>query len=71
MAWPENNSVTIESLALGNTNAEGLDIKSITLLGSDNEIAYKQTNNGLEIANLGEKKGDHAFCLEITLGDKI
>ncbi|MEO9662330.1 MAG: alpha-L-fucosidase [Maribacter dokdonensis] len=71
LAWPENNSVTIESLALGNTNAEGLDIKSITLLGSDNEIAYKQTNNGLEIANLGEKKGDHAFCLEITLGDKI
>ena len=68
LAWPENGKVVISSLSTTNELANGINIKSIELLGSSNSLKYTQSENGLTIEGLGEKSGDFAHVLEITLG---
>lgn len=66
MAWPKGGKVTIESLATTSEFAKGLTVKSVKLLGSDAKVAFKQTEKGLEVSNLGSKSGDFAHVLEIS-----
>ncbi|NJB35192.1 alpha-L-fucosidase [Croceivirga sp. JEA036] len=71
LEWPENRSVVIKSLALGNAYTKGLQIKNIRLLGSDTSLDFDQNSTGLSLADLGKKKSDFAHCLEITMADNI
>lgn len=65
--WPSNGKINIKSLAQGSEYAEGLEIKSVRLLGSDTKLSYEQTDSGLSVTGLGEKIGEFAHVLEIGL----
>ena len=65
--WPTDSKINIKSLAKGNEYAEGLTIKSVTLLGSDAQLKFKQTETGLSVTELGKKTGDFAHVLKIEL----
>jgi len=67
MAWPKGGKVTIKSLGTNSEHAEGLDIKGVRLLGNDTKVNFTQTEGGLVVDGLGEKKGDFAHVLEIAL----
>jgi len=67
MAWPADGNVVIRSLGKGNEFGSDLDITNVRLLGSDVNINYSHTNQGLDIKGLGQKKGDFAHVLEITI----
>lgn len=69
MAWPKNGGVTIESLGKNSEYAKGIKIENVTLLGSKKDIVYKQAEKGLSITNLGDKSGEFAHTLEITLSE--
>jgi len=67
MAWPADGNVVIRSLGKENEFGSDLDITNVRLLGSDVNINYSHTNQGLDIKGLGQKKGDFAHVLEITI----
>ena len=67
MAWPESGSVTIKSLATDSQYAKDLDVMGVRLLGSDLDIAFERTSEGLEVSGLGSKSGDFAHVLEVQL----
>ncbi|SDE72891.1 alpha-L-fucosidase [Pricia antarctica] len=67
LAWPKAGKINIESLGSKSEYAKDLNIKGIRLLGSDAKISFDQTENGLSIENLGNKTGDYAHVLEITM----
>ena len=68
LAWPENGKVVISSLSSTNELSKGINIKTIELLGSNKTIKYAQSEDGLIIEDLGQKSGDFAHVIEITLG---
>lgn len=65
--WPSGSKINIKSLAEGSEYSEGLDIKSVRLLGSDAKVKFDQTESGLIVTELGAKIGDFAHVLEIEL----
>ncbi|TMM53414.1 alpha-L-fucosidase [Maribacter algarum] len=65
--WPSDGKINIKSLAKDSEFAEGLIIKSVRLLGSDNKLSFNQTETGLMVTELGEKVGEFAHALEISL----
>lgn len=65
--WPSDGKINIKSLAKGSEYAEGLDIKSVQLLGSTFKVKFNQTESGLSVTELGEKTGDFAHVLKIEL----
>ncbi len=67
MAWPKNGKVDIKSLGKSSEYAKNLIIKGIKLLGSDANVTFDQTDDALSISALGEKSGDFAHVLEISL----
>ncbi|MFS4466688.1 alpha-L-fucosidase [Maribacter sp. 2210JD10-5] len=67
LAWPKNNEITIKSLSKTSEHAKGLDIKGVKLLGSDSQLTYDQTDEGLVVSNLGKQIGNYAHVLEITM----
>jgi len=66
MAWPENNTVTIESLG---ENSVLLDktIVDVTLIGSAAELDWSINGQGLHVTLPIEKPCEHAFVLAIKL----
>lgn len=65
--WPATGNVNITSLASTSEYAKDLNIKSIRLLGSGTKVTFNQTETGLSVSNLGEKTGDFAHVLEISI----
>ena len=65
--WPTDSKINIKSLAKGGEYSEGLDIKSVRLLGSDAQVKFNQTDAGLSVTELGKKVGEFAHVLEISL----
>ncbi|NMA74732.1 MAG: alpha-L-fucosidase [Bacteroidales bacterium] len=65
LAWPENNTVNIKSLAIGNSLL-GKTVEEVTMLGSDEMISFKESPEGLVI-NLpeGVKPNGISFVLRI------
>jgi alpha-L-fucosidase len=64
MDWPVNRVVTVKSLAADNKNA-GM-VKSVSLLGHDGKIKWRQYSEGLEIQLPEEKPCDYAFAFKIS-----
>lgn len=67
MAWPENGSVNISSLGKSHEFGKELNIKSVRLLGADIQATFEHGNEALSIKDLGEKKGNYAHVLEISI----
>lgn len=67
LAWPKGGEVLIKSLGSDSEYAEGISVKRIKLLGSDANIKFETTAEGLHVKGLGEKVGDYAYVLEISL----
>ena len=71
LAWPEDNQINITSCAKGHENLNGLTIENVRMLGSSKDLEFKQDEKGLLLSDLGEKLGQHAYTVEITLSGKI
>ncbi len=63
---PESGVITIKTLRKGNVDKQGQGIKSISLLGSDAKIDWKQTSEGLTIAFPEEMPCSVAYGFAIT-----
>ncbi len=63
LAWPNKGSIEIRSL-----NQKHLEkrVNSISLLGSDQELSFKQFGDRLLIQGFVEKSGDFAHVLKLT-----
>ncbi|MEM9675078.1 MAG: alpha-L-fucosidase [Bacteroidota bacterium] len=65
MDWPEEGELLIKSLG---TDAEHSEkVASAKLLGSDADVNWEQTSEGLVIQFPSEKPGDYAYAVEITI----
>jgi alpha-L-fucosidase len=64
MDWPANRVVIIKSLASHGKKA-GM-VKSVSLLGHDGKIKWRQYSEGLEIQLPEEKPCDYAFAFRIS-----
>ncbi|MEM6378756.1 MAG: alpha-L-fucosidase C-terminal domain-containing protein, partial [Bacteroidota bacterium] len=64
--WSEEGEMLVTTLA---KEAGHLDkaIQKVSLLGSDQSLEWKQTDEGLRIQLPAEKPGDHAFVFKIEL----
>ena len=66
LAWPEDGKVVIKSLSEGN-ELYPQAIKNIEMVGSDKEIKYNRTKDGLVIQlPSGDKANDISFVLKIS-----
>jgi len=63
--WPESGEFTIKSLSSKNPLSEH-GIKSIAMLGSDEDIHWNQIENGLEVVFPTEAPCDYAYVLKIV-----
>lgn len=63
MAWPEGGEITIESLAL--SKSPELKPVSVTMLGVDNPLEFRQTDQGLVATLPGQAPCEHAWALRI------
>lgn len=61
MEWPENGSVTIESVKASD------NVKEVKMLGNDAKLKWKQTDKGLFVEMPANKTGDFAYTLELSL----
>jgi alpha-L-fucosidase len=64
LAWPDDRKLTVRALA---TDA-GL-VSSVTMLGHSGELAWKQTEHGLEVRLPERKPCDSAYVLKIRGSD--
>ena len=63
--WPDFGEFTIKSLGSANPVSEN-GIKSITMLGSDQEIEWEETEDGLNVIFPTEAPCEHAYVLKIV-----
>ncbi|MHC4212970.1 MAG: alpha-L-fucosidase [Planctomycetota bacterium] len=64
MDWPADRVVSIKSLAVDNKDAG--TVKSVSLLGHDGKIKWRQSGGGLEIELPEEKPCDYAFAFKMS-----
>jgi alpha-L-fucosidase len=64
--FPENGKVTVKSLAKGSDYLDG-KVKKVEVLGTDEKIQWKQTDEGLIIEMPSEKPCDFAFVLKFSI----
>ena len=64
MSWPDSGKLTVRTLA---QNAPGLvgKIKTVSLLGSPENLVFSQTAEGLVVTMPAQKPCDHAYALKI------
>jgi alpha-L-fucosidase len=65
LGWPGESTV-IKSLASG-SQISAQQIESIHMLGSDENLSWRQGDDGLHIAAPAQRSGDHAYTFKITL----
>jgi alpha-L-fucosidase len=65
LAWPENGSVLIKSLA-GDTDLYPFPIERVELLGSEQPISWLRDSHGLLINLPTERPWDYACTFKIT-----
>jgi alpha-L-fucosidase len=62
--WPEDGKVLIKSLKAGSVHYPQ-DIQSVSMVGSDEDIKWTRTAEGLEVSFPKEKPCEWAFALKI------
>lgn len=67
LAWPKDGKIEIKSLGRGSEHAKDITIKGVRLLGSDVKVDYNQNEGELSVKGLGEKIGNFAHVLEISM----
>lgn len=65
MAWPNDGRLVIRSLAKDAKNLGG-SVTSVSLLGSKETLAYRQSADGLEVSLPATPPCEYAFVLKIT-----
>ncbi len=65
LGWPGTNAV-IKSLAVGSPLHADL-IESIRMLGTDENLSWEQSDDGLRIGTPSQPPGAHAYTFKITL----
>ncbi|MGD1890436.1 MAG: alpha-L-fucosidase [Cyclobacteriaceae bacterium] len=63
--WPESGELLIKSLATGAEHTK--EVTSAKLLGSDADITWEQTEQGLRVKLPAEKTGGYAYAVELDL----
>jgi alpha-L-fucosidase len=63
--WPENNKITIKSLASGSELYQE-EVKSISMLGSDNKLTWERSNKGLTVTLPKKRPSEFAYVLKVT-----
>lgn len=67
LAWPEDDQLIIKSLSQNNTYCKGT-IKNIQLLGTDENISFQRSDEGLRITLPNKMKpNDISFTLKISI----
>ncbi len=64
LAWPEDEKVTIKSLAKESTNGD-LNSSSIHLLGYPGELKWTHDSNGLNLQFPAQKTDEYAYVFKI------
>ena len=64
--WPDNGKLDIKTLRAG-TKTGDLEIKGISLLGSDEELQWSRSEQALVVQLPMERSGEYAHVLAITL----
>ena len=64
LIWPENGKIIIESLKEGSEYYPG-QIKTVSMLGTEEKMAWKRTGQGLEITLPKEKPCEYAYSFKI------
>lgn len=65
--WPEDGKVNITTLAKGSEHSKEINIESVRVLGSEETIKWKQTNEGLIVTMPSEKPCYYAYTINIVL----
>ncbi|WP_391540449.1 alpha-L-fucosidase [Rubripirellula lacrimiformis] len=65
LAWPDNHRVKVASLAKGSKLYTD-DVKSVTLLGSDETVTWTQDTDGLNVKLPKTRPSEFAYVLKIT-----
>ncbi|AWV98380.1 alpha-L-fucosidase [Arcticibacterium luteifluviistationis] len=65
MEWPKSNEILIKTLAKGNPNYTA-KINTITMMGSDETIKFKQTKAGLKVILPSYRPCNFAYGLKIN-----
>jgi alpha-L-fucosidase len=63
--WPKNNKALIKTLAKGNPLMKG-KVASVTLLGYEGKLKFKQGSEGLEITLPAEPVGKYAYVFKVN-----
>jgi len=61
--WPESGTAVVKSLKAGSEHSG--DINTVSLLGSEENLAWSRTEAGLEVTLPARKPCDHAYVLKI------
>ncbi|MBN1517548.1 alpha-L-fucosidase [Candidatus Sumerlaeota bacterium] len=69
LGWPEQKTVTIQSLAANSPNLQGVQIAGIELLGHDGALEFNNDEAGLQVQLPESKPCEHAVALKITLAE--
>jgi alpha-L-fucosidase len=69
LAWPENGTLTIKSLAAGSALTKR-EIKTVQLLGSKAHLKWTRNAEGLTVELPAQKPCDYAFAFKITPVDR-
>lgn len=64
LGWP-GEQATIESL--GAASAPDLEIRTVSMLGAEEELSWSQEEHGLAVKTPSERPCDHAYTFEIQL----
>ncbi len=62
LAWPKDGKLTVRSLAKG----ADVNVESISLLGHEGTLQWKQTTDGLEVTLPAKQPCEYAYALRIT-----
>jgi alpha-L-fucosidase len=65
LAWPTNGKLVVKSVAPGTGLADG-KVSDVTLLGSDENLDWKMSDEGLVVSLPKEAPSDFAFTLKIS-----
>ncbi|MEM6316904.1 MAG: alpha-L-fucosidase [Bacteroidota bacterium] len=69
MDWSDSGKMLVKSLAKNSEHCKW-NINGVALMGSNADLKWEHTDEGLQIELPSEKPGDHAFVFEIDFGNE-